>query len=157
MKAIIVYYSLEGNTRFAATELARLLDADIQELVPQKPVRAKGFSKYIWGGRQVVMNKRPELLPYTFDNSKYDLTILASPIWASSFAPAILTFIDENKLTGDLALLCCHEGGDTQRAYDKITTALPACRLVSNLALLSPLKNKEDALTKIEEFQKTLN
>ena len=156
MKAIIIYYSLEGNTRFAANELARLLDADILELVPQKPVKSKGFSKYIWGGRQVVMNSRPGLLPYAYDSSKYQLTILASPIWASSFAPAISTFLDENRLEGDLALLCCHEGGGTQRAYDKITNALPECRLVSTLDLLSPLKNKEEAIRKIEQFQKTL-
>lgn len=37
MKALIVYYSFSGITRRLAQDIARLLQADVRELVPEKP------------------------------------------------------------------------------------------------------------------------
>ena len=43
MKTLIVYYSLEGNTKWAAEKLVARLDADTLRLVPRTAYPDKGF------------------------------------------------------------------------------------------------------------------
>lgn len=38
MKAIVVYYSFEGNTKLIAQTIANTVDADIEELKPKNRV-----------------------------------------------------------------------------------------------------------------------
>ena len=156
MKTIIIYYTLEGNTKFAAQELAKHLNADILELQPEKPVKAKGFSKYIWGGKQVVMNEKPQLKPYDYKNAGYDLTILASPIWASNFAPAFTTFLYDNKIKGKVALLGCNDGGGCEKAFTTLKEKLKDNEIIATLDIISPLKNQEETREKVKKFSKQL-
>jgi flavodoxin len=61
-KALVVYYSLEGNTRFIAENIAAEIGADIFALKTKKKLPG-GFLKYIIGGFQAVSKKTPEILP----------------------------------------------------------------------------------------------
>lgn len=64
MKTLIVYYSLEGNTEYAAGRIAAALQADTLRLRPKKAYADKGFAKFFWGGKSAVMAEKPELEPY---------------------------------------------------------------------------------------------
>ena len=55
MKTLIVYYTLEGNTHYAAKKIASLLDADVLRVKPVKTYPRKGFRKFLWGGKSAVM------------------------------------------------------------------------------------------------------
>ena len=55
MKKLIVYYSLEGNTKMIAESMAQEIGADLLELTPLQDVSKKGFSKYIWGGIRLFL------------------------------------------------------------------------------------------------------
>lgn len=161
MKTIIIYYTLEGNTGYTAETLAKILDADLLELKPVKPIKSLGFSKYIWGGKQVVMNEKPKLKPYKYDPDQYDLTILASPIWASHFAPVFTTFLNENKLGGNIALIGCNDGGGCTKAFSIIEDQLKnnnykENHVIETLDLMAPLKDKVLTNNKILEFTKKL-
>lgn len=93
MKTLILYYSFEGNTEYVATKLASYLDADFQKVVPVKELKSKGFSKYIWGGRQAFMKeKKPAIAPLEKNYKDYDLILIGTPIWAFTYAPPIRTF-----------------------------------------------------------------
>lgn len=53
MKTIIVYYSLDGNTKSAAESLANLIGADICPIQPVKPIASAGkptFRTLMQGG-----------------------------------------------------------------------------------------------------------
>jgi flavodoxin len=156
MKSIIIYYSLEGNTRYTAETLAKILDSDLLELQPTRPIKSLGFSKYIWGGKQVVMNEKPKLKPYKFDPDKYDLVILASPIWASHFAPAFSTFLKDNAINGNIALIACNEGGGCAKAFNMLEQQLKNNKIIGTLDLITPLKNKESTIEKLKEFSQKL-
>lgn len=160
MKTIVIYYTLEGNTRYTAELLAKVLDADLLELKPVKPIKSLGFSKYIWGGKQVVMNEKPKLKPYKYEPDHYDLTILASPIWASHFAPVFSTFLNENKIRGKIALIGCNDGGGCTKAFNLLEEQLKDQNIENNiiatLDLMTPLKDKTITNEKIIEFTKKL-
>ena len=46
MRALVVFYSLEGNTAFAADKIASALDADTLRISPAKAYPRSGFRKF---------------------------------------------------------------------------------------------------------------
>ncbi len=125
MKPLIVYYSLEGHTRFIADTLAKQLDADQFELKPQKEFPTGGFRKFFWGGKSVLLNEKPPLTNETIVLENYDPIFLGTPIWASSYAPPITTFLSTYEIRGKrLAFFACSSGGNAKRCWEKLQKAL---------------------------------
>ena len=63
MKTIIVYYSLEGNTDYAAGKIAGAIGADTLRISPKKAYPTGGFSKFFWGAKARSWERRPNLSP----------------------------------------------------------------------------------------------
>ena len=80
MKSAIVYYSMSGNTQFAAKRIAEALAADLIPLVPKKAYPDSGFKKFFWGGKSALMGDKPALEPFAFDPDAYDLIVFGSPV-----------------------------------------------------------------------------
>ena len=111
-KSVVVYYSFEGSTKKIAELIAKTTNSDIIVIEPLKELKSKGFSKYIWGGKDVVMGKKPPIKSIDTNFNDYDLIFLGSPTWVSTYAPPVKTFIDELKVSGkDIAYFYSHEGG----------------------------------------------
>ena len=68
MRVKVIFYSLEGNSKLIAEEVAKSLNGDIVELKPKKHYANSGFKKYLWGGVYFVDmdgdNKSEMILPY---------------------------------------------------------------------------------------------
>ena len=79
MKAAVVYFSLEGNTKYIAEFIGRVIGADLIELNPEKEYLTGKALRFL-NGRRVIMDPKPKLKPYTFNSKKYDLVILGSPV-----------------------------------------------------------------------------
>lgn len=123
MKALVLYYSFEGNTKKVADYLSKEIGADIEEIKPVNEIKSKGFSKFIWGGSQVVMGKKPEILPIKSDISSYDIIFLGSPIWAGTYAPPVKTFVEDHIKGKKIAYFYTHDGGhrkSVERAKEAI-------------------------------------
>ena len=92
MSTLIVYYSLNGNTEYAAGVIAEKLGADKLCLMPVKKYPDSGFKKFFWGGKSAMMAETPELESYVFEADKYDTIIFGFPVWAGNVTPPIRTF-----------------------------------------------------------------
>ena len=115
MKTLIVYYSLEGNTAYAADRIAYLTGADTLRINPVKEYPRDGFRKFLWGGKSALMSETPKLEAYIFDQVKYDRIIFGFPVWAGSITPPIRTFIRENDLKGKhIAAFACQSGSGAE-------------------------------------------
>ena len=146
MKTLIVYYTLEGNTHYAAKKIASQLDADVHRVKPVKTYPRKGFRKFLWGGKSAVMAETPELEPYTFDASAYDRIVFGFPVWAGNVTPPLRTFIKENDLSGKrFAAFACQSGAGAEKAFEKLKTALGIRELDAELVLIDP-KTKPDPI-----------
>lgn len=146
MKTLIVYYTLEGNTHYAAKKIASLLDADMLRIKPVKTYPRKGFRKFLWGGKSAVMAETPELEPYTFDASAYDRIVFGFPVWAGNVTPPLRTFIKENDFSGKrFAAFACQSGAGAEKAFEKLKTALGIRELDAELVLIDP-KTKPDPI-----------
>lgn len=154
MKAIVVYFSLEGNTRYAAEKIAEYLKADHLRLEPVKDYPHGNISKFFWGGKSVMFGEKPKLQAYDFSPGEYDVIILGTPIWAGSFTPPIKTFISENDLSKKkIAVYACHSGGGAAKCFDKLKKELPDSSVISTLELVEPgSRQKDESIQKIKEF-----
>lgn len=99
MKNLIVYYSHDGNTRYIEKLIAERIDADVLELKPKKEFPKEGFKKYFWGGKSAVFNEKPVLLNTLPVLDEYDTIIIGTPIWASTYAPPVNTFISSSHIS----------------------------------------------------------
>ena len=153
MNTIIVYYSLEGNTDFAAKKIAGLLGCDTLRLDPEKVYPTGGFKKFLWGGKSAVMAETPPLKPYKFDAAQYDRIIFGFPVWASNITPPLRTFIKENDLSRKkFAAFACQSGNGAEKAFSKLS-ALLARSLDATAILIDPKARPNSANDdKINEF-----
>ena len=158
MKAIVVYYSMDGNTKFVADKIANILDADTLRLEPTKEYPKGNVSKFFWGGKSVVFGEKPKLQPYQFNADAYDLIIIGTPIWASSFVPPIKTFLKEHDLSNKkLAFYACSMGGDTEKCFTKLKIEISNPKVINTLSLVEPyIKPTKENDTMIEDFCKKL-
>ena len=139
MKTIIVYFSLEGNTAYAAEQIAERLGADTLRLYPKKSYPTGGFRKFIWGGKSAVMAETPDLEPYGFDGAAYDRVILGFPVWAGNVTPPIRTFLKENDLRGKrVAAFACQSGSGAEKAFRKLMECMGTEQLDGELVLIDP-------------------
>ena len=127
MKTAIVYYSMHGNVRYVSEKVAKELGADLIELVPVKAYPDKGAMQFIWGGSAVTFKKKPELEPYTFNASDYDLVIIGTPVWASNFT-----------------VIATSAGGDSSKCLEAVKAAAKADSLAAVLSLTDPKDKPSD-------------
>lgn len=153
MKNLIVYYSYEGNTEELVKGITDVINADVLKLVPKNEKKSKSLFRFLWGGIQVYMTKKPELESYDVDLSKYDNIIIGSPCWFGSYAPPINTFLSENKIENkNIYLLMC-DGNNLRNTWKNYEDALKGNNIVSKIDLVYPIKNGiEDAKAKVNEW-----
>lgn len=146
MKTMIVYYSMGGNTEYAAKRIAEELGADLLRIEPKKAYPDSGFRKFLWGGKSAVMAETPELEPYEFDGTAYERVILGFPVWAGNVTPPIRTFLKENDLSGkSLAAFACQSGAGAEKAFGKLLAAVGADKLEAELILIDPKDKPSEA------------
>ena len=160
MNDLIVYYSLEGNTDYAAQIIKEKLDAHIRRLDTKKQYSTKGFTKFLWGGKSALMAEKPELEDYNVDFSRFDRIIFGFPVWASTFTPPLRTFIEENRegLKGKrFAAFACQSGSGAEKALEKLEKFLGETAFEQTAVFIDPkAKRSEETDRKIEAFAESL-
>jgi len=143
-KKLIVYYSLTGNTQFIAETLRDSIEADILELKPIKELNADSGTRFMWGGYQSTMKKKPKLMDFDINPLEYDLVILGTPVWAWNISPPMRSFLSKFDLTGKkVALWMCH-AGDGVKAMIRFKEVLKSANIIDSISFQQPLKNDSD-------------
>jgi len=157
MKKLVVYYSFEGNTKLMAESIAQTVEADILELKLVKESESKGFMRYVWGGKEALMKKKPELLTFDKNPQDYDLLFIGTPVWAWSYAPALSTFFSEVKVAHKkIALFCCH-GGGKGKTLKKMEAAITNNQIIGTIDFIDPKKkNREANIEKVKQWAKEI-
>ena len=153
MKNLIVYYSYEGNCEEISKAILEVIDADVLKVVPKKEKKTKSLFRFVWGGMQVYMTKKPELEKYNVDLSKYDNIIIGSPCWFGAYAPPINTFLSENEIKDKNIFLFVCNGGNMRNTWKNYEETLKGNTIVSKIDFVYPIKNGiEDAKKKAKEW-----
>jgi len=143
-RILIVYYSLTGNTKFIAEVLIDSIEADVLELKPIKELKADSSTRFIWGGYQSTMKKKPKLMDFDVNPLEYDLIILGTPVWAWNISPPMRSFLSKFDFSGkNVALWMCH-AGDGIKAMKRFKETLINANIVENITFQHPLKEDTD-------------
>jgi flavodoxin len=109
MKKLVVFYSRTGTTKKVSEMLTRLLKADIDEIMDEK--NRAGIFGYIWGGRDALSEKTTKI-KFSKNPKEYDIIIIGTPIWAGKMAPAVRTYLLDNKSKLKKVAFFCTKGGE---------------------------------------------
>jgi flavodoxin len=118
LKALLLFYSRTGTTRKIAGEILASLTCayDQEELVDRK--KRAGIVGWLKSGRDAQTGKLTQLEPLHHDPDSYDLVIVGTPVWAGKMAPAIRTFLLENRgKMKEVALFATHGSASSDTGY----------------------------------------
>lgn len=157
MKALVIYYSHDGNTRLVARAIAEAVGADTLELKPTKEVASQGFAKFFWGGAQVMMKRTPPLLPFDKQPREYDLLFIGTPVWAGTYTPPLRTFFSTMDPKGkQIALFCCY-AGNKRTVLQDMKDALPRNSFVREIDFIDPAEQETaESIQKASEWAKEI-
>ena len=129
-KPLVVYWtwSETHNTKTVAEMLQQKTGADIKviELVTPYPTDFGGVMQA--GQRDLRQPKAPAIKEMELDLSKYDPIYVGTPIWFSTYAPPVRTFLQSYDFKGKtVALFCTHGQGNpaTFKYLSDAKTAVP--------------------------------
>ncbi len=112
---LVAYFSCSGTTRKAAGELAAAADADLYEIVPEKPYTAADLN---WNDRMsrssVEMrdpSSRPDIAGLMPDMDKYDVVFIGFPVWWYIAPTIINTFMESCGFFGKKVVPFATSGG----------------------------------------------
>ncbi|HHV71097.1 MAG TPA: flavodoxin [Clostridia bacterium] len=156
LKKLVVYYSLEGNTKFIAEVIADKIGAELLELKPQTEINSRGFLKYFVGGRQSLFKQSPKLESLTKNPQDYDLLFIGTPVWAWNYAPPLRSFFSSVKLSGKkIALFCCCQG-QKGKTFAEMRKALAGNEILGEKEFFNPLNNRNENKKTAEEWAKQI-
>lgn len=102
-KEAIIYFSTTGTTRTIAEYIKNYTNGDLIEITPKEKYTSSdldyGNNDSRANKEQNNTNARPEI-ENKIDISNYDVIYLGYPIWWGDVPKIILTFLDNNDLTG---------------------------------------------------------
>ena len=109
-KVLVLYYSQNGATKAVAEEICTRLGADSEEIVAVDPYNGS-FQETI----QRCLAEReagtlPEIQPLKADLKAYDVIFLGYPIWFGTYAPPVITLLNEIDLSGKTVVPFCTFG-----------------------------------------------
>ena len=114
---LVAYFSATGTTKEAATQLAKAANADLYEIVPEKPYTSADLD---WNDKQsrssVEMadeKSRPALGGDSINTDAYDVIYVGYPIWWDLAPRVVNTFLDAHNLKGKTIIPFATSGGST--------------------------------------------
>jgi flavodoxin len=92
-RCLVVFYSRTGNTRKVAEQIAQGLGCETEALTDLKPrAGALGFLK---GGGDAFRKRLTQIGEVAHNPADFELVVLGTPVWASTMAPAMRTYLTE--------------------------------------------------------------
>jgi flavodoxin len=95
MKSLVVFYTRSGTTKKVGEAISRVLECNIEEIVDT--ANRKGLFGWLRSGRDATRKRLTTILPTKLNPADYDIVIMGTPNWGALPAPAIRTYIEQNK------------------------------------------------------------
>jgi flavodoxin len=116
-KVLVTYFSATGTTRAVAQDLAKTLNADILEIVPEQRYTNADLNWQDSLSRSSVemhdLNSRPAIVKDIENLDNYDVVFVGFPIWWYTAPTIINTFIESYDFNGKTIIPFATSGGST--------------------------------------------
>lgn len=131
-KVLVVYYSQTGATKKVAEELKQQLDADIAEIVAEKPYDGAFGQTIERCKKEQEAGEVAAIKALDVNVSDYDLIFLGYPVWFGTYAPPVAGFLKSQSLEGKkIVTFCTFGSGGLQSSTSDMLKALPNSEVVA--------------------------
>ena len=129
-KTLVAYFSASGTTAGIAQQLAKVAEADLHEIKPEKPYTDADLD---WRNKQsrssVEMDNkssRPAITNELKNMQEYDVVYVGFPIWWYTCPTIINTFMEAYDFNGKTVIPFATSGGSSiKKACDELKAAYP--------------------------------
>ena len=130
-KMLVLYYSQTSNTKGVAQEIATKLGADLEEIVPVELYDGDFQATIERGKKELDAGVFPEIQPLKTDVTQYDVIFLGYPIWFGTYAPPVITFLNQVDLSGKkLVPFCTFGSGGLESSVKDLAEAEPNAEIL---------------------------
>lgn len=130
-KVLVLYYSQSANTRAVAQELAKKLNADIEEVEAVRPYDGDFNATIARFQQEREQGIKPEVKPIKADLSQYDTIFLGYPIWFGTIATPMGAFLDSADLSGKkIVPFCTFGSGGLDTSIRDLKEKLPDAEIL---------------------------
>lgn len=167
-KTLVLYYSLTGNTKAVAEEIASQTGADIEAIVCLDPYDTNFeacIQRCIQEREAAVL---PVISPLKADLSKYDTIFIGYPVWFGTYPPPVIKWLKGVDLSGKKIIPFCTFGsGGLESSVKELVYAQPNAEVLAGYgvraARMDAMKDEvttflvecgltEGTIVKLEEF-----
>ena len=147
VKPLVVYWtwSETHNTKVVAEMLKAKTGADIALIEMVTPYPTDFGSVMQLGQRDLQQPKAPAIKEMNLDLSKYDPIYVGTPIWFSTFAPPVRTFLQSYDLKGKTVALFCTHGQGNPATFKYLADAKAAVPAINYFPEVFAYKGTEAA------------
>lgn len=143
-KSLVVYYSYSDTTRGLAEDIALFTDADIRDLIPEKPYSFTYNGATKEARSEIERGYCPKLVSGNEDITDYEYIFIGTPNWFKSYAPPILTFLRSVDLEGKTVIpFCTHGGGGFGQIETNISKECPNAKMLPGFSATSDFDSKQ--------------
>ena len=152
MKRAVVYYSLTGCTKKTAEYIAKETGADLIRIDTVKEMPTGFKSQIMYGGMLATFGIKPKIKDVPDSIRSYDDIILGTPVWASTFAPALKALFSQKDIGSKVSSVFTYSGsGDNGKCIAKLSKFCP--NIKNSVSLLDEGKGpREENKVPLEAF-----
>ncbi len=123
---LIAYYSWSGNTREIAKLIKKETGGTLFEIEPARPYTTNYSAAVAQAKEEIGSGFQPELKAMPADAKPYSVVFLGTPIWCSTMAPPLASFIDRFDLNSKTVIPFHTHGGGGAGSFERdIKTMCP--------------------------------
>lgn len=123
MKTLIAYFSRTGITKKLAEDTAKKTGADLFAIEPVKKYSSSYLLCVAEAKMENLKKARPAIVSKPQNLSEYDTVVVMFPIWWFTCPNIMLTFLEQNDLSGKRVIPVCTYGssgkGSSEAAMQK--------------------------------------
>jgi len=151
-KSIVLYYSLEQETKTLAEIISDSTGFEIKELILEEPTSINDQQTYHWKGKKYNVSKNPKIEDLEISFNDYDLIFIGSPVWELTYSPAIKSLFENNEIRNKkIAVFFTHEG-EKGNFLSEFKELIGENELVGYIDFYDPLNSNLDSIE--EEISK---
>lgn len=152
--ALVVLYSLSGQTRRLGAQIAQRLDCPMVELDELRPRR--GVIGYLRCGFDTLFARLPQIAPVERNLREYSMVVIGTPVWMGHVSSPVRRFLMRHRdAIGTLAAFCTMGGSDPARVFADIASA-GGQPLVATLAVSRHELGSAQHAAQLERFMAAL-
>ena len=158
-KMLVLYYSQTSNTQAVAKEIAKRLDADIEQIVMEQPYDGDFQATIDRCMKEREEGVLPDIKPVAANLADYDVVFIGFPVWFGTYAPPVAAFLNQVDLSGKkIVPFCTFGSGGLESSVKDLVRAEPNAEVLPGYgvraARLNAMPQEIDEFLKANGFLK---